>query len=143
LPAVKLENEPVLYKTNPLAVSTPFNSFLTQPKNQKSDQLKTVDNILKVKKNSVNDHLKLTGAILTKLDGDTKGGVALSIANQVEVPLRFIGTGEKMPDLEVFIPDRIVSRLLGLGDIEGLAEKTSAIIDEKKAKEVSKKNQKR
>ena len=85
------------------------------------------------------EKIGIDGVILSKYDGDTKGGVALSIANQVEVPLRFIGTGEKMPDLEVFIPDRIVSRLLGLGDIEGLAERTSAIIDEKKAKEVSKK----
>jgi signal recognition particle subunit SRP54 len=85
------------------------------------------------------EKIGIDGVILSKYDGDTKGGVALSIASQVQVPLRFIGTGEKMPDLEVFIPDRIVSRLLGLGDIEGLAEKTSAIIDEKKAKEVSKK----
>ena len=78
------------------------------------------------------EKIGIDGVILSKYDGDKKGGVALSIANQVEVPLRFIGTGEKMPDLEVFIPDRIVSRLLGLGDIEGLAERTSAIIDEKK-----------
>lgn len=85
------------------------------------------------------EKIGIDGVILSKYDGDTKGGVALSIAHQVEVPLRFIGIGEKMPDLEVFIPDRIVSRLLGLGDIEGLAEKTSAIIDEKKAKEVTKK----
>ena len=85
------------------------------------------------------EKIGIDGVILSKYDGDTKGGVALSIASQVGVPLRFIGTGEKMPDLEVFIPDRIVSRLLGLGDIEGLAEKTSAVIDEKKAKEVSRK----
>lgn len=85
------------------------------------------------------EKIGIDGVILSKYDGDTKGGVALSIADQVGVPLRFIGIGEKMPDIEVFIPDRIVSRLLGLGDIEGLAEKTSAIIDEKKAKEVSKK----
>ncbi|CAM3572276.1 signal recognition particle protein [Arcobacter aquimarinus] len=85
------------------------------------------------------EKIGIDGVILSKYDGDTKGGVALSISHQVEVPLRFIGIGEKMPDLEVFIPDRIVSRLLGLGDIEGLAEKTSAIIDEKKAKEVTKK----
>ncbi len=85
------------------------------------------------------EKIGIDGVILSKYDGDTKGGVALSIAHQVETPLRFIGIGEKMPDLEVFIPDRIVSRLLGLGDIEGLAEKTSAIIDEKKAKEVTKK----
>ncbi|MDN5114670.1 signal recognition particle protein [Aliarcobacter butzleri] len=85
------------------------------------------------------ERIGIDGVILSKYDGDTKGGVALSIANQVEVPLRFIGIGEKMPDLEVFIPDRIVSRLLGLGDIEGLAEKTSAIMDAKKAKDVSRK----
>ena len=85
------------------------------------------------------EKIGIDGVILSKYDGDTKGGVALSIADQVGVPLRFIGIGEKMPDIEVFIPDRIVSRLLGLGDIEGLAEKTSAIIDEKKAKEVTKK----
>ncbi|MFK2822640.1 signal recognition particle protein [Malaciobacter sp. WC5094] len=85
------------------------------------------------------EKIGIDGVILSKYDGDTKGGVALSIAHQVGVPLRFIGIGEKMPDLEVFIPDRIVSRLMGAGDIEGLAEKTSAVIDEKKAKEVTKK----
>ncbi len=85
------------------------------------------------------EKIGIDGVILSKYDGDTKGGVALSLSHQVEVPLRFIGIGEKMPDLEVFIPDRIVSRLLGLGDIQGLAEKTSSIIDEKKAKEVTKK----
>ena len=88
---------------------------------------------------SFKEKIGIDGVILSKFDGDTKGGVALSLANQVGVPLRFIGIGEKMPDLEVFIPDRIVSRLMGLGDIEGLAEKTSAVIDEKKAKEVTKK----
>jgi len=85
------------------------------------------------------EKIGIDGVVLSKYDGDTKGGVALSIAHQVGVPLRFIGTGEKMPDLEVFIPDRIVGRLLGAGDIEGLAEKTAAVIDEKKAKEVSRK----
>lgn len=88
---------------------------------------------------SFKEQIGIDGVILSKYDGDTKGGVALSIADQVGVPLRFIGIGEKMPDLEVFIPDRIVSRLMGAGDIEGLAEKTSAVIDEKKAKEVTKK----
>ena len=85
------------------------------------------------------EKIGIDGVILSKYDGDTKGGVAISLAHQVGVPLRFIGIGEKMPDLEVFIPDRIVSRLMGAGDIEGLAEKTSAVIDEKKAKEVTKK----
>jgi len=85
------------------------------------------------------EKIGIDGVVLSKYDGDTKGGVALSISHQVGVPLRFIGTGEKMPDLEVFIPDRIVGRLLGAGDIEGLAEKTAAVIDEKKAKEVTRK----
>ena len=86
-----------------------------------------------------NEDIGITGVILTKFDGDSKGGVALGIAHQLGVPLRFIGTGEKMPDLEVFIPERITSRLMGAGDIESLAEKTAAVIDEKKAKELTKK----
>jgi len=85
------------------------------------------------------EKLDITGVILTKYDGDSKGGVALSIAHQVKKPLRFIGIGEKIADLEIFMPDRIVSRLLGAGDIEGLVEKTTAIIDEKEAKKISKK----
>jgi len=86
-----------------------------------------------------NKEVGLTGVILTKYDGDAKGGVALSLAHQIGVPLRFIGTGEKMPDLEVFIPERITNRLMGAGDIESLAEKTAAVIDEKQAKKVAKK----
>ena len=83
--------------------------------------------------------LDITGVILTKYDGDSKGGVALSIAHQVGKPLRFLGTGEKIEDLEVFIPDRIIGRIMGAGDIEGLVEKTNAIIDEKEAKKLTKK----
>ncbi|EDM24540.1 signal recognition particle protein [Caminibacter mediatlanticus TB-2] len=85
------------------------------------------------------EKLDITGVILTKYDGDSKGGVALSIAHQVGKPLRFIGTGEKIADLEVFVPDRIVSRIMGAGDIEGLVEKTAAVIDEKEAKKLTKK----
>ena len=85
------------------------------------------------------EKLDISGVILTKYDGDSKGGVALSIAHQVGKPLRFIGTGEKIPDLEVFVPDRIVSRIMGAGDIEGLVEKTAAVIDEKEAKKLTKK----
>jgi len=85
------------------------------------------------------EKLDITGVILTKYDGDAKGGVALSIAHQVGKPLRFLGTGEKVQDIEVFVPDRIVSRIMGAGDIEGLVEKTSAIIDEKEAKKLTKK----
>lgn len=88
---------------------------------------------------SFNEQIGIDGVILSKYDGDSKGGVALGIASQVQVPLRFIGNGEKMPDLEVFLPDRIVNRLMGYGDIEGLAEKTANVIDEKKAKEMTQK----
>ncbi|PHR72720.1 MAG: signal recognition particle protein [Arcobacter sp.] len=85
------------------------------------------------------EQIGIDGVILSKYDGDVKGGVAISLAHQVGVPLRFLGTGEKMADLEVFIPSRIVSRLMGAGDIEGLAEKTSVLIDEKTAKQVARK----
>jgi len=88
---------------------------------------------------SFDEQLDITGVILTKYDGDSKGGVALSIAHQISKPLRFIGIGEKIPDLEVFVPERIVSRLMGAGDIESLVEKTSAVIDEKEAKRLNKK----
>ncbi len=85
------------------------------------------------------EKIGISGVVLSKFDGDSKGGVALGLAEQVGVPLRFIGIGEKMPDLEQFIPDRIVSRLMGAGDIESLAEKTSAAIDPKQAKKLSQK----
>ena len=88
---------------------------------------------------SFKEKIGIDGVILSKYDGDTKGGVAISLSHQVQVPLRFIGVGEKMPDIEPFIPDRIVSRLMGAGDVEGLSEKAAAVIDEKKAKEVTKK----
>ncbi|MEA3490777.1 MAG: signal recognition particle protein [Campylobacterota bacterium] len=85
------------------------------------------------------EKIGITGVILSKFDGDSKGGVALGLAQQVGVPLRFIGAGEKMPDIDQFLPDRIVSRLMGAGDIESLAEKTSAVIDEKQAKRITQK----
>jgi signal recognition particle subunit SRP54 len=85
------------------------------------------------------EKIGIDGVILSKYDGDSKGGVALSIAHQVQVPLRFIGTGEKMPDFEVFVPDRIVSRLMGAGDVAGLAEKTASIMSEKDAKKLTRK----
>lgn len=88
---------------------------------------------------SFNEKIGIDGVILTKYDGDSKGGVALGIASQIQVPLRFIGAGEKMEDLEIFLPDRIVNRLMGLGDIEGLAERTASVIDEKRAKVLTKK----
>ncbi|SFV64200.1 Signal recognition particle, subunit Ffh SRP54 (TC 3.A.5.1.1) [hydrothermal vent metagenome] len=85
------------------------------------------------------EKIGITGVILSKFDGDSKGGVALGLSRQVGVPLRFIGAGEKMPDIEQFIPDRIVSRLMGAGDIESLAEKTASVIDEKQAKKLTQK----
>jgi len=88
------------------------------------------------------EKIGIDGVILSKYDGDSKGGVALGLSSQVEVPLRFIGSGEKMQDLEVFLPDRVVNRLMGFGDIEGLAEKTAGAIDEKQAKKLTKKIQK-
>ena len=88
------------------------------------------------------EQIGIDGVILSKYDGDSKGGVALGLSSQVQVPLRFIGSGEKMEDLEVFLPERVVNRLMGYGDIEGLAEKTASVIDEKQAKHLTKKIQK-
>jgi signal recognition particle subunit SRP54 len=86
-----------------------------------------------------NEKIGIDGVILSKYDGDSKGGVALGIASQVQVPLRFIGNGERMADLEVFIPERIVNRLMGAGDVNSLAERTAAVMDEKKAKQMTSK----
>jgi len=88
------------------------------------------------------EKIGIDGVILSKYDGDAKGGVALGLSSQVQVPLRFIGMGEKMEDLEVFLPERIVNRLMGFGDAEGLAEKVTNVIDEKQAKKLTKKIQK-
>lgn len=88
---------------------------------------------------SFNETLGLTGVILTKFDADTKGGIAFGIAKQVGVALRFIGMGEKIADIEQFVPDRIVGRIMGEGDLATLAEKAAAVIDNKTAKEVAKK----
>lgn len=85
------------------------------------------------------EKLEISGVILSKYDGDSKGGVALGIASQVGIPLRFVGVGEKVSDIESFIPDRIVGRLMGEGDLATLAEKTSTIIDEKEAKKITRK----
>jgi signal recognition particle subunit SRP54 len=89
--------------------------------------------------NTFKEKIGITGVVLSKFDADSKGGVALGIAHQTGVPLRFIGSGEKMPDLDPFIPERVAGRLMGAGDIEGLAEKTSAVIDEKTAKKMTQK----
>ncbi|MBL4934920.1 signal recognition particle protein [Clostridium sp. YIM B02515] len=86
---------------------------------------------------SFNEQLDITGVILTKLDGDTRGGAALSIKAISGKPIKFIGVGEKMNDLEVFYPDRMSSRILGMGDVLSLIEKAQSAIDEKQAKELS------
>lgn len=83
--------------------------------------------------------VKLTGVILTKLDGDAKGGVALSVRKVLGVPIKFVGTGEKIENLEPFYPDRIAQRILGLGDIQTLIEKMQAAIEEDKAKQMAEK----
>ncbi|EAK6080648.1 signal recognition particle protein [Campylobacter coli] len=88
---------------------------------------------------SFNELLGITGVILSKFDADTKGGIALGITNQIGIPLRFVGVGEKIADLEIFIPERIVNRIMGEGDLATLAEKTAAIIDEKEAKKLNQK----
>lgn len=81
----------------------------------------------------------LTGVILTKLDGDAKGGISLSVRKTIGVPIKFIGTGEKIENFEQFYPDRIAQRILGLGDIQTLIEKMQAAIDEDKAKQMAEK----
>ncbi|NEZ46060.1 signal recognition particle protein [Clostridium niameyense] len=86
--------------------------------------------------NNFNDKLDLTGIILTKLDGDTRGGAALSIKSMTGKPIKFVGVGEKMNDLEVFYPDRMASRILGMGDVLSLIEKAQQSIDEEKAKKI-------
>lgn len=86
-----------------------------------------------------NERLALTGAILTKLDGDAKGGAALSIRAVTGTPVKFVGLGEKLDALEVFHPDRLVSRILGMGDVLTLVEKAQAAFDEKDAEQLQRK----
>lgn len=88
---------------------------------------------------SFNDLLDITGVILTKMDGDTRGGAALSVKYITGKPIKFIGTGEKLDCLEPFHPDRMASRILGMGDVLTLIEKAEQSIDEKKALEMERK----
>ena len=89
--------------------------------------------------NGFNEQLPLTGVILTKLDGDTRGGVALSVKHLTNLPIKFIGVSEKMDGLSEFYPDRMASRILGMGDILSLVDKVSSEIDEKDAENMVKK----
>lgn len=88
---------------------------------------------------SFNENLSVDGIILTKLDGDTRGGAALSIKAVVGKPIKFIGIGEKLDDIELFHPDRLVSRILGMGDVVSLVEKAQEAIDQDEAKSLEEK----
>ena len=88
---------------------------------------------------SFNEKLDITGVLLSKLDGDTRGGAALSIRHVTSKPIKFIGTGEKLDAIEPFYPDRMASRILGMGDVLTLIEKAQQNFDEKKALELEKK----
>ena len=86
-----------------------------------------------------NDLLEIDSVLLTKLDGDTRGGAALSVRAVTGKPIKFVGTGEKLGDLEEFHPGRMASRILGMGDVLSLIEKAEAALDEKQAEEMAKK----
>ena len=89
-----------------------------------------------------NDKLSLTGVILTKLDGDTRGGVALSVRHLTNIPIKYIGSSEKMDGLTEFYPDRMANRIIGMGDVISLVEKVQNEIDEKEAEKLAKKMKK-
>lgn len=89
--------------------------------------------------NEFNDQLDITGVILTKMDGDTRGGAALSIAYTTNKAIKFIGTGEKLSDIELFYPDRMASRILGMGDILSFIDKAQNMVDMEKAKALEEK----
>ncbi len=86
-----------------------------------------------------NDRLNFDGVVLTKLDGDTRGGAAISIKSVVEKPIKFLSTGEKMENLDVFYPERMAQRILGMGDVVSLVEKAQEVFDEDEAKRLNQK----
>jgi signal recognition particle subunit SRP54 len=86
-----------------------------------------------------NDALHITGIVLTKLDGDARGGAALSMREVTHRPIKFAGVGEKLDQFEVFVPDRLAGRILGMGDIVGLVEKAAAVVDEEEAERLERK----
>jgi len=88
---------------------------------------------------SFHEQLDITGVVLTKMDGDTRGGAALSVRYITGKPIKFVGTGEKMDAIETFHPDRMASRILGMGDVLSLIEKAEAAFDEKQAKDLERK----
>ena len=115
------------------------------------DELKNVNSVIKPKEvllvvdamsgqdsvnvaKEFNDKLRITGLVMSKLDGDARGGAALSIKHLTGIPIKFSGVGEKIEDLEVFYPERMAERILGMGDVLTLIEKAEEAIDEKQAK---------
>ena len=86
-----------------------------------------------------NSRVGVTGVVLTKLDGDARGGAALSVVSVVGVPIAFVGSGERLEDLELFHPDRIVSRMLGMGDVLTLIEKAEQVVDQEEAEQLEEK----
>ena len=86
-----------------------------------------------------NEYVGVTGLILTKMDGDARGGAALSISQVTGIPIKFMGTGERTDALEPFFPDRIASRILGMGDVLTLVERAQEVVDEKQAREIERK----
>ena len=88
---------------------------------------------------SFNDVLEIDGVVLTKMDGDARGGAAISIKSITDKPIKFVGVGEKLRDLEPFHPDRMASRILGMGDVLTMIEKAQSVVDEKQAAELEKK----
>jgi len=88
---------------------------------------------------SFDDELDIGGVVLTKMDGDARGGAAISIKSVTQKPIKFVGVGEKLSELEPFHPERMASRILGMGDVLTMIEKAQSVMDEKKAAELEKK----
>src|SRR5699024_2080673 len=86
-----------------------------------------------------NEELDISGVVLTKLDGDTRGGAALSIKAVTDKPIKYVATGEKLDEIETFHPERMASRILGMGDVLTLIEKAQTNVDEKQAKQLEEK----
>src|SRR5699024_10345404 len=86
-----------------------------------------------------NEELDISGMVLTKLDGDTRGGAALSIKAVTDKPIKYVATGEKRDEIETFHPERMASRILGMGDVLTLIEKAQTNVDEKQAKQLEEK----
>ncbi len=120
-----LELENIRTKVNPQEILLVIDSMMGQ------DAINVI--------NGFNDQLPLTGVVLTKLDGDTRGGVALSVRHLTNVPIKFIGVSEKLDGLDSFDPERMAGRILGMGDIVSLVEKATESIDEKEAEKTANK----